>query len=367
MVSRMQVISQANLLHCKKRESRSMAISNATLAGLTRTQLLEMHYMMSLLRRFEEKSAEEYTRGKIGGFMHLYIGQEAVGVGSITTLRPEDRVLSSYREHGHAIAKGVEPGAVMAELFGKSTGCSKGKGGSMHMWSNELGLFGGNGIVAAQLPIAAGVAFAAQYQGKESVTLCFFGDGAVDEGAFHESLNLASLWKLPVVYICENNQYSMGMAVQKAWAVDSLQPRAAAYNMPFEQVDGMDVIAVYAAARSAVERARSGEGPTLLEIKTYRFRGHSMTDPAYYRTREEEHQWRTTRDPIGIFEKKLLEQGMATQPEFDENDTRATQAAEDAADFAENSPFPTPEALFADVMVDNSTALSFRRDDLKHV
>jgi pyruvate dehydrogenase E1 component alpha subunit len=195
---------------------RPMAISNATLAGLTRTELLEIHSMMSLLRRFEEKSAEEYTRGNIGGFMHLYIGQEAVGVGSIAALRPQDKILCSYREHGHALAKGMEPGAVMAELFGKITGCSKGKGGSMHMWSNELGIFGGNGIVAAQMPIAAGVALAAQYQGEDIVTACYFGDGAVDEGAFHESLNLASLWKLPIVYVCENNQYSMGMAVGKA-------------------------------------------------------------------------------------------------------------------------------------------------------
>ncbi len=339
-----------------------MAISNATLAGLPRTHLLEMHYMMSLLRRFEEKSAEEYTRGKIGGFMHLYIGQEAVGVGSMATLGKQDKVLSSYREHGHAILKGIEPGAVMAELFGKITGCSKGKGGSMHMWSNEMGMFGGNAIVAAQLPIAAGVAFAAQYQGQDSVTMCFFGDGAVDEGAFHESLNLASLWKLPVVYICENNQYSMGMAVEKAWAVDSLLPRAAAYNMPGEQIDGMDVIAVYEAAKRAVERARSGQGPTLLEVKTYRFRGHSMTDPAYYRTREEEQQWRNTRDPIGIFEKKLLEQGIATQAEFDANDARATQAAEDAADFAEKSADPSPEELFTNVTADDSGALSFRRE-----
>src|SRR5712692_11612368 len=183
-----------------------MAISNATLAGLTRTHLLEMHYMMSLLRRFEEKSAEEYTRGKIGGFMHLYIGQEAVGVGSMATLGKQDKVLSSYREHGHAILKGIEPGAVMAELFGKITGCSKGKGGSMHMWSNELGLYGGNAIVAAQLPIAAGVALAEQYKESDAIVACFFGDGAVDEGAFHESLTLAAIWKLPVVYICENNQ-----------------------------------------------------------------------------------------------------------------------------------------------------------------
>lgn len=337
-----------------------MAISNATLAGLNRTQLLEMHYKMALLRRFEEKSAEEYTRGNIGGFMHLYIGQEAIGVGSISALGPEDKILSSYREHGHALVRGMDPGVVMAELFGKITGCSKGKGGSMHMWSNELGLFGGNAIVAAQMPIAAGVALAAQYQGRDAVTVCFFGDGAVDEGAFHESLNLASIWKLPVVYICENNQYSMGMAVEKAWAVDSLLPRAAAYNIPGEQVDGMDIIAVYEAVTPAVERARRGQGPTLLEIKTYRFRGHSMTDPAYYRSREEEQQWRTTRDPIGIFEMKLLEQGMAAQDEFDANDARALQVAEDAAAFAQNSPFPTPDELYTDVMVNNSTALSYR-------
>src|SRR5438105_2401607 len=306
-----------------------MAISNATtLAGLTRAELLEMHYKMALMRRFEEKSAEEYTRGKIGGFMHLYIGQEAVGVGSISALRPDDKILSSYREHGHALAKGMDARAVMAELFGKITGCSKGKGGSMHMWSNKMGLFGGNAIVGAQLPIAAGVAFAAKYQNQDTVTACFFGDGAVDEGAFHEALNLASIWKLPVVYICENNQYSMGMAVSKAWAVDSLMPRAEAYNIPGEQIDGMDVVAVYEATQRAVDRARSGQGPYLLEVKTYRFRGHSMTDPSYYRTHEEEQQWRTTRDPIGMFEKKLLDLGLATQTELDENDARANEVAE---------------------------------------
>ncbi len=337
-----------------------MAISNATLAGLTRTELLAMHYKMALLRRFEEKSAEEYTRGKIGGFMHLYIGQEAVGVGSISTLRADDKILCSYREHGHALLKGMDPRTVMAELFGKVTGCSKGKGGSMHMWSKELGLLGGNGIVGAQLPIATGVAFAAQYEGKDTVTVCYFGDGAVDEGAFHESLNLASLWKLPLVFICENNQYSMGMAVEKAWAVDSLLPRAAAHNIPGEQVDGMQVVSVYEATKRAVERARNEQGPTLLEVKTYRFRGHSMADPAYYRTREEEQQWRNTRDPIGIFEKLLLEQGQATQALFDENDAKATEVSEDAAEFAENSPDPSLDELYTDVMVDNTTALTYR-------
>ncbi len=337
-----------------------MAISNAILAGLRRTELLHMHYQMALIRRFEEKSAEEYTRGKIGGFMHLYIGQEAVGVGCITALYPSDKILCSYREHGHALARGMDPNAVMSELFGKSTGCSKGKGGSMHMWSNELGVLGGNGIVAAQLPIAAGVALAAQYQGKDTVTACFFGDGAVDEGAFHEALNLASLWKLPVVYVCENNQYSMGMAVHKAWAVDSLVPRAAAHNIPGVQVDGMDIISVYEAMKQAVEHARAGEGPTLLEVKTYRFRGHSMTDPSYYRTREEEQQWRTNRDPIGIFEKKLLDLGLATQSELDDDDARASAVCEDAAEFAANSPDPELTELYTDVMGDDSTALTHR-------
>jgi pyruvate dehydrogenase E1 component alpha subunit len=248
----------------------------------------------------------------------------------------------------------------MAELFGKSTGCSKGKGGSMHIWSNEHGLYGGNAIVAAQLPIAVGLAFAQKYQNEDAITVCFFGDGAVDEGAFHESLNLASVWKLPVVFLCENNQYSMGMAVQKAWAVDNLLVRAAAYNIPGEQVDGMDILAVYEATKAAVERARSGEGPTLLEIKTYRFRGHSMADPAYYRTREEEHLWRSTRDPIGIFEQKLLDSGQVTQAEIDANNARAEQVVEDAVEFAETSPDPALEELYTDILVDNSTALTYR-------
>jgi pyruvate dehydrogenase E1 component alpha subunit len=221
-------------------------------------------------------------------------------------------------------------------------------------------VFGGNGIVAAQLPIAAGVAFAEQYADRDTVVACFFGDGAVDEGAFHEALNIASVWKLPVVYICENNQYSMGMAVGKSWATDTLLPRAAAHNIPGTLVDGMDVIEVYEAVKQAVEHTRAGNGPSLLEIKTYRFRGHSMTDPAYYRTREEEHQWRTTRDPIGIFEEKLLDNGLATQGEFDENDARASQVSEEAAEYAENSPDPSLDELYTDIMVDNSTALTYR-------
>ncbi len=221
-----------------------MAIREVALGGLTREQLLGMHYQMALIRRFEDKAAEEYSLGRIGGFLHLYIGQEASGMGIISALRPEDYVVSSYREHGHAILKGMEPRAVMAELLGKATGCSKGKGGSMHMYSAEHNLIGGQAIVGAQLAIATGLGFAIQYQDEKRVAVSLFGDGAVDEGAFHESLNLAALWKLPVVYVCENNQYSMGMAVTKAWAVASLEPRAAAYGMPYAKVDGMDVLAV---------------------------------------------------------------------------------------------------------------------------
>ncbi len=233
-----------------------MAIREVTLGGLTREQLLEMHYQMALIRRFEDKAAEEYSLGRIGGFLHLYIGQEASGAGIISALRPEDYVVSSYREHGHAILKGMEPRAVMAELLGKATGCSKGKGGSMHMYSAEHNLIGGQAIVGAQLAIATGLGFAIQYQKEERVAVSLFGDGAVDEGAFHESLNLAALWKLPVVFVCENNQYSMGMAVTKAWSVASLEPRAAAYGMPYTRVDGMDVLSVREAMLEAVERAR---------------------------------------------------------------------------------------------------------------
>jgi len=337
-----------------------MAIRDVTLAGLRREQLLEMHYQMVLIRRFEEKAAEEYTLGKIGGFLHLYIGQEASGMGIFSALRPDDYVSSSYREHGHAILKGMEPRVVMAELCGKAAGCSKGKGGSMHMWSNEHSLMGGQAIVGAQLLTATGLGFAIQYQGEDRVSVSLFGDGAVDEGAFHESLNLAGVWKLPVVYICENNQYSMGMAVHKAWAVPTLEPRAAAYGMPYARVDGMDVLAVREAVLAAAERARSGGGPTLIESVTYRFRGHSMADPAHYRTRDEEKQWRTSRDPIALFEEKLKEAGVLRDEDIARNNARADEVVADAARFADESPDPDLESLYDDVMVDNRGAIAWR-------
>ena len=337
-----------------------MAIRNVTLAGLDREQLLDMHYQMVLIRRFEEKAAEEYTLGKIGGFLHLYIGQEASGVGAISALRQDDYVASSYREHGHAILKGIDPKAVMAELFGKSTGISRGRGGSMHMYSTEHRLIGGQAIVGAQLAIGTGIGFAIQYQGESSIAVVMFGDGAVDEGAFHESLNLASLWKLPVVFYCENNQYSMGMAVTKAWAVPSLEPRAAAYGMAYERVDGMDLLAVREMMRRAAERARTGEGPTLVESLTYRFRGHSMADPAYYRTRDEEARWRSSRDPIALFEAKLKEHDIITDDEINSAIERADAVVEECAKFAEESPVPDPDDLYSDVLADGTGAIAWR-------
>lgn len=339
-----------------------MAISNrdATLAALSREHMLDLFYQMLLIRRFEEKAAEEYTLGHIGGFLHLYIGQEAVGVGMISQLRKDDLVISSYREHGHALVKGCDPNALMAELCGKGTGLSKGKGGSMHIFDAQHGMMGGYAIVGAQLPLACGYALSAKLLKQDHVTLCFFGDGAVDEGAFHEALNLASLWDLPAVFICENNLYSMGMSVQKAWSVQSLEPRAAAYTMAYEKVDGMDLMAVRETAKRAIERARHDSKPTLIEALTYRFRGHSMADPAAYRPKEESERWRATRDPIMLFEEKLKAAGIDEQ-DLRALDDRATQVAEEAAQFATNSPYPDMAELTADIMVDPTGAISWRR------
>jgi pyruvate dehydrogenase E1 component alpha subunit len=337
-----------------------MAVREATLAGLSKEHLLDLHYQMVLLRRFEEKAAEEYTLGKIGGFLHLYIGQEANGVGLMSALRPEDYILAGYREHGFALLKGLTPRAVMAELFGKATGSSKGKGGSMHMYSEELHLIGGQAIVGAQLVMAAGIGFAIQYQGEQRVAVAMFGDGAVDEGAFHEALNLASVWRLPVIFLCENNQYSMGMAVSKAWAVSTLEPRAAAYNMPYRAVDGMDALAVREVVAEARKRAINGEGPTLIESNTYRFRGHSMADPTLYRTREEEKLWRTTRDPIALFEDKLKADKLMSDDDIRRNNDRVDEVVEDAVRFADESPDPSPDELFHDVTIEGAGAIAWR-------
>jgi pyruvate dehydrogenase E1 component alpha subunit len=305
---------------------------------------------MLLIRRFEEKAAEMYALGKIGGFLHLYIGQEAVAVGAISTLRPDDYAIAGYREHGHALAKGADPRRVMAELFGRRDGVSKGKGGSMHMFDREINFLGGHAIVGGYLPIAAGVGFAIRYEERDRVILCFFGDGSVPQGEFHESLNLASLWKLPVVFICENNRYAMGTAIQRALAQTDISRYAQAYAMPGEACDGMDVRAVRDCVGRAVARARETKTPTLVEARTYRFRGHSMRDPAaaVYRTKDEVEEEKQ-RDPIALFRERLLGERALDETGWQALAERVEARVTDAVAFADASPEPPAEWLTQDV------------------
>lgn len=318
------------------------------LSQLDSAQLITLYRQMLLIRRFEEKSAEAYSAGKIGGFCHLYIGQEAVAVGALSVIRKEDYVLASYREHGLALAKGMAARSIMAELFGKATGCSKGKGGSMHMFDKSLGFLGGHAIVGGQIPLATGTAFASKYHETDQVTLCFFGEAAVNQGAFHESLNMAQLWKLPCIYICENNQYGMGTSLERAMSLSDIAKKACAFGMASEFVDGMDVLAVREATERAVERARHDSLPTLLELRTYRFMGHSMSDPGKYRTRAEieKHQ---ERDPIKLFSASLVEQRVLDDDALKEIEREIQDEVEDAFRFAEESPLPAPEELYTDV------------------
>jgi len=318
------------------------------LSEFDRETLLDLYHQMLLIRRFEEKSAEAYSMGKIGGFCHLYIGQEAVGVGAISAIRKDDYVLTSYREHGQAIAKGMSPESIMAELFGKAGGCSRGKGGSMHMFDTSVNFLGGHAIVGGQIPLATGVAFATKYLGTDQVTLCFFGEAAVNQGAFHESLNLAQLWKVPCIYICENNQYGMGTSVQRAMSFHEISQKACAYELASEFVDGMDVLAVREATQRAVERARKDYLPTLLEVRTYRFMGHSMSDPGNYRTRAEIEKYQE-RDPIKLFAASLREEGVVDENTFQEIEARVKDEVERAVRFAEESPAPDAEELYTDV------------------
>ena len=315
---------------------------------IDRETLLRMLYQMVLIRRFEEKSAEAYTLGKIGGFCHLYIGQEAVAVGALSALRKDDYVLTSYRDHGHALALGTSPDEVMAELFGRAGGCSAGKGGSMHLFDRDANFLGGHGIVGVQIPLATGVAFAAKYKGADNVALCFFGEAAVNQGAFHESLNMAQLWKLPCIFICENNQYGMGTAVRRAMSRYEVYEKACAYGVASEFIDGMDVLAVREATERAVERARKEYLPSLLEIQTYRFMGHSMSDPGNYRTRAEieKHQ---ERDPIKLFTDSLKEKKVIDDSHLKEIEERVRAEVERSLKFAEESPEPAPEELFSHV------------------
>ena len=308
---------------------------------------------MLLVRRFEEKAAEAYALGHIGGFCHLYIGQEAVAVGSLAVLREGDTIMASYREHAHALTRGMSARVVMAELYGKTTGTSKGKGGSMHLFDSSLGFLGGHAIVGAQIPLATGAAFAFKYKGSDQVSVCYFGEAAVNNGAFHEALNMAAIWQLPVVYICENNRYGMGTALERASAIYDIAQRACSYEMLSEVVDGMDVIAVMEATERAVARARGGSGPTLIEARTYRFMGHSMSDPihGHYRSQEEVEEHKK-RDPIPTFSERLKRQGLLTQEEFDAMNAAIMVEVEDAIQFAEDSSAPDSEELFTDVYAD---------------
>jgi pyruvate dehydrogenase E1 component alpha subunit len=308
---------------------------------------------MLLIRRFEEKAGEAYSLGKIGGFCHLYIGQEAVAVGSIAALRADDYITCSYREHGHALARGISARAVMAELFGKAAGCSGGKGGSMHLFDASLGFLGGHAIVGGHLPLATGMAFAAKYRGTDQVAACYFGEAAVNNGAFHESLNMAALWKLPCIYICENNRYGMGTALERASAIYDISERASSYDMLNEVVDGQDVLAMKNAMDRAVERARASRAPTLLEVRTYRFMGHSMSDPihGHYRTREEVEEHRK-RDPIALWSKKLIADGIMDEAAIRAMDADVMAEVADAYEFADSAPDPEPSELWTDVYAD---------------
>ncbi len=313
--------------------------------------LLKYYRDMLLIRRFEEKAGQMYGMGLIGGFCHLYIGQEAVVVGMQAAIEDGDQVITGYRDHGHMLACGMDPRGVMAELTGRAGGYSKGKGGSMHMFSREKNFFGGHGIVAAQVPIGTGLAFANSYNETDRVCLTYFGDGAANQGQVYESFNMAELWTLPVIYIIENNQYAMGTSVQRASAETHLYRRGASFNIPGEEVDGMDVVAVHDAGAKAVKSCRDGQGPYILEMKTYRYRGHSMSDPAKYRTRDEVQDVREHHDPIDMVKAKLLEEGGTSEDELKQIDKEIRAIVADAADFAQTSPEPQPEELYTDVLL----------------
>jgi len=310
--------------------------------------LLDMYRQMLLIRAFEEKAAEMYTKGKIGGFLHLYSGQEAVAVGFVSVLREDDYIVGAYREHGQCIARGTDPKYVMAELYGKITGVSKGKGGSMHMFDVKRGFLGGHGIVGGGMPLAIGVGLAIKYRKTDQVCVCFFGDGAVNEGAFHEALNMVALWNLPVIYVLENNLYAMGTAVYRASSIPDLIRRASCYDIEREQVDGMDVLAVREVAERAVRKAREDKEPRFIEAITYRFRGHSVADPGTYRTKEEVEEWRK-RDPIPRMESYLKDNDMIANDDIKAIRTETDARVQEAVDFAESSPFPPPDALYEDV------------------
>ena len=315
-------------------------------------QLLKYYREMLLIRRFEEKAGQMYGMGLIGGFCHLYIGQEAVVVGMQNALSLGDSVITSYRDHGHMLACGMDPKGVMAELTGRSGGYSRGKGGSMHMFSKAEHFYGGHGIVGAQMPLGTGLAFANRYRGSDRVSVTYCGDGAINQGQVYESFNMAALWKLPVIYVIENNKYGMGTSVQRASASTDLFERGAAYGIPGRQVDGMDVLATHQAAEEAVAHARAGKGPLILEMMTYRYRGHSMSDPAKYRSKEEVAKMRTEHDPIDLVRKRLIDGGLTNEDALKAIDKEVKDLVTAAAEFAQESPEPDPSEVWTDVLLE---------------
>lgn len=319
---------------------------------MDKNEYLDLYQQMVEIRILEENAAELYQKGKIGGFLHLYIGQEAVSTGLISARKPQDRVITAYRDHGVALNCGLSANEVMAELLGKATGVSGGKGGSMHMADVDKNFWGGHAIVGAHLPLAAGLALGDQYQGHDGVTICMFGDGATNIGYFHEALNLSKVWKLPVLWVCENNQYGMGTAVDRASAVSEIRQKAAGYDIKSDHVDGMDVMQVRQIAEKMITEIRNGSGPQFLEILTYRFRGHSMGDPERYRQQDEVHRWEEN-DPIGIYRRYLIEQKIADDKELDQIDQQAAETIAEAVQFAESSPEPAAEELFANIYTED--------------
>ncbi|WP_417229554.1 pyruvate dehydrogenase (acetyl-transferring) E1 component subunit alpha [Brevundimonas sp.] len=334
----------------KADSSKAKKLPNTPTAS--KEDLLRLYREMVLIRRFEERAGQLYGMGLIGGFCHLYIGQEAVAVGVQESVRQgHDKIITGYRDHGHMLAAGMDPNEVMAELTGRSGGSSRGKGGSMHMFDTATGFYGGHGIVGAQVPLGTGLAFSGRYRGDDSVAFIYFGDGATNQGQVYESFNMAQLWKLPAIYIIENNQYAMGTSIERSSSTTDLSQRGASFGIPGEQVDGMDVLAVRDAVAKAVKRAREGDGPYILEVKTYRYRGHSMSDPAKYRSKEEVDEVKKTRDPIDHI-KLLLADAKATEDELKAIDAEIKAIVAEAVRFAQESPEPDPSELYTDVYVE---------------
>ena len=345
--------SRGRLTEPRKADGKADAKSDANPPKADNMALLRS---MLLQRRFEEKTAEAYALGRIGGFCHLYIGQEAVSTGTLSMLRADDYVITTYRDHGQALARGMSARSIMAELYGRVDGCSRGKGGSMHLFDRNLNFLGGHGIVGGHVPVATGVGFAIKYRGGDQVCICYMGESVVNTGAFHEALNMAGLWKLPVVYIIENNRYGMGTALERASAIHDIYERGAAYNIARSQCDGQDVHAMRKAVGEAVERARKEYLPTLLEARTYRFMGHSMSDAVSgtYRTKAELEEWQK-RDPIVLLRMQMQKAGELTDAQLQKLDEEIKAEVQDAIDFAEKSPEPPPEALWEDVLVDTTS------------